>query len=641
MGESPLRDSYGSDTPSPSAKSQSALPSISTLPTREVVKSSAHQHANGCTPSTAPSSRPLSPVSSQTPPSSLRTSESAPLPPAHVSAPEQTVEPPAAQLDPVPTLTPLSAPAPIRHCPESAPLPPAHLSALERAMEPPAPPLDSPQPPTPRSMPARPSPRSESDSSPVASSSASGRRRSFAIPPQDAQPRSLPRSLPLQRQINLCRGAFASVIRPFGRGAGSRIAPPPPPPFRDGLSPHPLLGGIAQQATPLRPSQVLRLSPHPLLNTPARQPPPCSTVPSTPAATLVGERSPFPRLPPTIAHLTRSTRHKSSVPTRLDPSASPVRPLVIAHRRPLPPSPDSRSLVRTPDVYVAASLLNRNATAKQRGRRGFKELVVDAGWGLFLARDMKRNAVVLNYKFVDGRGGVEVDRLDADQLKARYPDPLQPATHVLQVWGSSIYWDTLRCKGVGGFANSCVGQQNCLFRGSKIHVGKSGCSAGTEVLVSYSPGNSYQWARSLEATDDFYARGPSLAPAGARLRQPPWPRLSSATPPSLSPTPPHPPPTKTTSLDPLQSTPSQRSLPEPPMRLHRRLTSGRAQPSSDPAESPMHLHRRLTSGRAQPSSDPAESPQPMRDPPAVLRSPPLATTGRRRRRDGTPFSTPD
>ena len=229
-----MRDSYGSDAPSPSAQSQSAQPSVTTLPTREVVKSSAHQHANGCTPSTAPSSRPLSPVSSQTPPSSLRTSESAPLSPAHGSAPEQTVEPPAAQLDSVPTLTPSSAPAPIRHCPESASPPPAHSPALERAMEPPAPPLDSPQPPTPRSMPACPSPRSESDSSPVASSSASGRRISFAVPPHDAQPRSLPQSLPLQRQINLCRAAFASVIRPFVEGLGAKSRRRRRPPFVTG-----------------------------------------------------------------------------------------------------------------------------------------------------------------------------------------------------------------------------------------------------------------------------------------------------------------------------------------------------------------------------------------------------------------------
>ena len=95
---------------------------------------------------------------------------------------------------------------------------------------------------------------------------------------------------------------------------------------------------------------------------------------------------------------------------------------------------------------------------------------MDAGWGLFLARDMKRDAVVLDYRFVDGREGIEMDRLNADQLKKRYPNPLFPATHVLKVWNSSVFWDALRCKGIGGFANSCVGQQNCLFRGTKIRV---------------------------------------------------------------------------------------------------------------------------------------------------------------------------
>ena len=125
MGESPVWDSYGSDTPSLSAQSRSAPPSTPTLPTREVVKSSTYPHANGCTPSTATSSRPLSPVSSQTPPSFLRNLESAPLPPAHVSALKQTMEPSAAQLDSVPPLTSPSAPAPIRHVPR-VPLP--HLA---------------------------------------------------------------------------------------------------------------------------------------------------------------------------------------------------------------------------------------------------------------------------------------------------------------------------------------------------------------------------------------------------------------------------------------------------------------------------------------------------------------------------------
>ena len=347
--------------------------------------------------------------------------------------------------------------------------------------------------------------------------------------------------------------------------AGVPLTPPPRPlhvnpPSRAGLSPHPLLerNRAAEHDPPSAPRKCwsrMRLSPHPLLGAPA----PRHEL-SPPALLAASRRSsaPVPQplaehasgnlgggaCPPFLACLPdarprdRGRRATgSSVPARVDPSASPTRRLVVARRRPLPPPPDSRPLVRTPDVYVAASLLNRNATAKQRGRRGFREPVVDAGWGLFLARDMKRNAVVLNYRFVDGREGVEVDRLDADQLKKRYPDPLQPATHVLQVWGSGFYWDTLRCKGVGGFANSCVGQQNCLFRGSKIHVGKTGCSADTEVLVSYSSSNSYQWAHGLTATDDFYAKRSILAPAGARFRQLPWSRPLSATPP-----PPPPPP---------------------------------------------------------------------------------------------------
>ena len=65
---------------------------------------------------------------------------------------------------------------------------------------------------------------------------------------------------------------------------------------------------------------------------------------------------------------------------------------------------------------------------------------------MFLARDMKRDAVVLDYRFVDGREGIEVDHLDADQLAKRYPDPLFPATHVLKVWNSNSYWVQL-CQG--------------------------------------------------------------------------------------------------------------------------------------------------------------------------------------------------
>ena len=348
-------------------------------------------------------------------------------------------------------------------------------------------------------------------------------------------------------------------------------------------------------------SQPVALSPHPLLDGPGQHPPlhgesSSTTQPSplTPTATLVEERSPFPRIPPEVAHVTRSASHKTSVPRRLDPAFQPRRQMVTACRRPLPPPPDSRPLMRTPDVYVAASLLNRNATAKQRGRRGFRDPVVDAGWGLFLARDMKRNAVVLNYKYVDGSGGVEVDRLDADQLKERYPDPLQPATHVLKVWGSSFYWDTLRCNGVGGFANSCVGQQNCLFRGSKIHVGKAGCSADTEVLVSYSSSNSYLWARDPAPTDDFHARRSALTLPQRRVMRSPWFAASPEVTPQSHAA--HSPRVATHHTP--HPTPSLRSLPEPSMRLSRKPTTGQTQPPSDLARpSPPPLALRSKSGR--------------------------------------------
>ena len=161
-------------------------------------------------------------------------------------------------------------------------------------------------------------------------------------------------------------------------------------------------------------------------------------------------------------------------------------------------------LMRNSDVYVARSTLNLNSTAKQRGRRGFRCCVVDAGWGLFAARDFRRDELVLDYRFVDGKRGVEVDRLDAGQLEARYPDPLQPPTHVLRPHGSGVSWDTLRCRGVGGFANSHTGHQNCLFRGSKIHVGSRSRKAGTELFLNYSYDNSYEWADGPEPEADFH-----------------------------------------------------------------------------------------------------------------------------------------
>ena len=219
-----------------------------------------------------------------------------------------------------------------------------------------------------------------------------------------------------------------------------------------------------------------------------------------------------------------STPPSSSLPpsttTPFFPAAFPPAAAVVAHAHPLlrkvpgsiqqlpgpppPPSADSDELLRTRDVYVRRSTLSRNASAKQKGRRGFCQPIIDAGWGLFLARDMKKDEVVLDYRFVGGREGVEVERLDAVQLKERYPNPLRPATHVLQPSGAHVYFDTLRCRGIGGFANSNQGHQNCLFRGSKVHVGKKNLTVNTEIFLAYSHDGSYQWAKDKEPEPDFY-----------------------------------------------------------------------------------------------------------------------------------------
>ena len=281
-------------------------------------------------------------------------------------------------------------------------------------------------------------------------------------------------------------------------------------------------------------------------------------------------------------HVARSARHRGSVPTRLDLAVVIDRSLATTRRRPHPPPPGI-ILMRTPDAYVATSRLNRNATAKQRGRRGFRDPIVDAGWGLFLTRDMIRNDVVVDYRFVDGREGTEVDRLNADQLRERYPDPLQPPTHVLQAWGSSSYWDALPCKGIGGFANSRINQQNCLFRGYKICIGKMGQRADSEVFVSYSSSKSYQWARDLTTGEDFYAQRSVPPSPAAPPRPPPWSSYPWAA--SLllrtqarRALPEQPSEPSTLLLSQCLPTPSLRSIPEPSMRLRLGALSDRTRP---------------------------------------------------------------
>ena len=296
---------------------------------------------------------------------------------------------------------------------------------------------------------------------------------------------------------------------PLVTAALDETAPPPPPMLP--VAPH---GGVQGPPSSLR----LALSQHPLVAPPLGCPTSQLIAALAQHPMLAFEARPSPSLAlRSGVHLPRSAKRATTPRRRVNTPSKTV----VAQRGPLPPRP-GRELARTPDVYVSASGLNRNWTAKQRGRRGHREPIVDAGWGLFLARDMKRDDVVLDYRFIDGREGTEVDRLNADQLAERYPDPLFPATHVLRVWNSSSYWDTLRCKGIGGFANSRVGYQNCLFRGTKIRIGKTGCKENTEVFLSYSSSNSYRWASDLQLGEDFYTKGTAQPQRRVRVRRPPW-----------------------------------------------------------------------------------------------------------------------
>ena len=67
-----------------------------------------------------------------------------------------------------------------------------------------------------------------------------------------------------------------------------------------------------------------------------------------------------------------------------------------------------------------------------------------------------------------------------------------------------------------------MGYQNCLFRGTKIRIGKTGCKENTEVFLSYSSSNSYRWASDLQLGEDFYTRRTAQPQRRVRVRRPPW-----------------------------------------------------------------------------------------------------------------------
>ena len=136
-----------------------------------------------------------------------------------------------------------------------------------------------------------------------------------------------------------------------------------------------------------------------------------------------------------------------------------------------------------------------NTPKSQRARGGHKRPIVEAGRGLFVTRDFRAGAHLLDYRYKSGvkKEGDEVDWFTKAQHDAKYSAPGQTGTgtHVLNPHGSPWYYDTAYSGGIGGRANTNPGKQNARFKGSNLIVGKTGIKAGQEVFTPYSYSNSF------------------------------------------------------------------------------------------------------------------------------------------------------
>ena len=64
-------------------------------------------------------------------------------------------------------------------------------------------------------------------------------------------------------------------------------------------------------------------------------------------------------------------------------------------------------------------------------------------------------------------------------------------THVLKPNGHPWYYDTALSGGVGGKANTRIGNQTATWQGSNIIAGPKGLIPGEEIFVPYTHGSSY------------------------------------------------------------------------------------------------------------------------------------------------------
>ena len=112
-------------------------------------------------------------------------------------------------------------------------------------------------------------------------------------------------------------------------------------------------------------------------------------------------------------------------------------------------------------------------------------------------------------------------------------------THVLKPNGHPWYYDTALSGGVGGKANTRIGNQTATWQGSNIIAGPKGLTPGEEIFVPYTHGSSYiltaddvddrreQWCyvakgrKITVGTPESRNRATPAPPSGGRGRKPP------------------------------------------------------------------------------------------------------------------------
>ena len=103
--------------------------------------------------------------------------------------------------------------------------------------------------------------------------------------------------------------------------------------------------------------------------------------------------------------------------------------------------------------------------------------------------------------------------------------PDRAGTHVLKPNGHPWYYDTALSGGVGGKANTRIGNQTATWQGSNIIAGPKGLKPGEEIFVPYTHGSSY--ILTADDTDDRREHWYYVAKGRKITNSVPTPRVSS------------------------------------------------------------------------------------------------------------------